>query len=82
MAMTAITNLLAVGVLVGWISATEVENLTKALTGIISAAEVIVVNSALVWSFISGRNELKAQMLDARYRYMESVAVERLRAAK
>lgn len=82
MATTVITNLLAVAVLIGWISAAEVEGLTKALTGIITAAEVIVVNSALVWKFLAGRNELKAQLLDARYRYVETVAVERLRAAK
>lgn len=79
MVTTASTNLLAVAVLIGWINADQVEGLGAAVTALIGATEVIVVNTVLVWKYISGRNEIKAQMLDAKYRYMEAIAVERLR---
>lgn len=79
MVSMAATNLLATAVLIGWLSADKVEGLTQAVTAIIGATEVIVVNTVLVWKYVSGRNELRAQMIDARYRYMEAVSVERLR---
>jgi hypothetical protein len=77
---TAVTNLAAVAVLLGWLSTTEVETLTKAITALVTASEVIVVNSVLIWKFIASRNALKAQVLESKYRYVEAVAVERLRA--
>jgi hypothetical protein len=80
MVSTAGTNLLAVAVLVGWISSDNVEGLSKALTALIGATEVVVVNTVLVWKYIAGRNEIRAQMIDAKYRYMEAIAVERLRS--
>lgn len=79
MAVTVVTNLLAVCVLLGWLTSTDVETLTKAITATIGAAEVIVVNGLLVWKFIHDRTALRAEMLHAKYRLMESVAVERLR---
>jgi hypothetical protein len=80
MVSTAATNLLAVAVLIGWVNSDQVEGLGKAVTALIGATEVIVVNTVLVWKYIAGRNEIKAQMLDAKYRYMEAIAVERLRS--
>ena len=77
---TALTNLAAVAVLLGWLSNTDVETLTKAVAALITASEVIVVNTVLIWKFIASRNKLKAQLLDSKYRYVEAVAVERLRA--
>lgn len=79
MAATVLTNVMAVGVLLGWLSATDVETLTKAITAIFGAGEVIMVNGLLVWKFIHDRTALRAEMLHAKYRLMESVAVERLR---
>lgn len=77
---TAVTNLAAVAVLLGWLSSTDVETLTKAVTALVTASEVIVVNSILIWKFIASRNNLKVQILESKYRYVEAVAIERLRA--
>lgn len=80
MAGTVLTNLFAVGVMLGWLNSSDVETLTKAITAMLGAAEVILVNGLLVWKFIHDRTALRAEMLHAKYRLMESVAVERLRA--
>lgn len=82
MAIGAIGNLVTVAVLIGWIDHSQAESLTKALTALIGATQIIVVNSALIWKYIAGRTALRAQMLTARYRYMETVAVEKLRAER
>lgn len=80
-AVTTISNLLAVLALVGWLSNSEVETLTKALAALVGASEVIIVNSVLIWKFISGRLALKSQLLRMKYQYVEAIAVERLRAS-
>jgi hypothetical protein len=80
MAVGAITNLVAVGVLVGWVDSSQAETLTKSLTAVIGATQIIVLNSALVWKYISGRVTVRERMIDARYRYMETLAVEKMRA--
>jgi len=80
MAIGAIGNLVTVGVLLGWVSQSQAEDLTKAVTALVGASQVIVLNTVLIWKYLTGRQELRAQMIDARYRYMEAVAVERLRA--
>ena len=79
MAIGALTNLVAVGVLIGWVDQTQAETLTKAVTAIIGATQIVVLNSALIWKYIAGRTELRAQMLNARYQYMSAVAVEKMR---
>ena len=80
MAVGAIGNLVTVGVLLGWVSHSQAEDLTKAITALVGASQVIVLNTVLIWKYLTGRQELRAQMVDARYRYMEAVAVEKLRA--
>lgn len=79
MAAGAVANVVAVAVLLGWVDRLQADALVQAATAVIGATQVIVVNSALVWKYISSKTELRAQMLDARYRYMESVAIERIR---
>lgn len=79
--VTTVSNLLAVLALVGWLSSSEVETLTKAIAALVGASEVIVVNSILIWKFISGRLALKSQLLQMKYHYVEAVAVERMRAS-
>jgi uncharacterized membrane protein YeaQ/YmgE (transglycosylase-associated protein family) len=79
-AVGAVGNLVTVAVLLGWVNMSQAEELTKAITAVLGASQVLVLNSALIWKFMTGRQELRAQMVDARYRYMEAVAVERLRA--
>lgn len=81
-ATTAISNLLAVLVLIGWLSSSDVETLTKAVVALVGAGEVIVVNSVLIWKFISSRLTLKTRVLEMKYQYVEALAVEQMRASK
>jgi hypothetical protein len=81
-ATTAISNLLAVLVLIGWLSSSDVETLTKAVVALVGAGEVIVVNSVLIWKFISSRLALKSRVLEMKYQYVEALAVEQMRASK
>lgn len=80
MAAGAVTNIIAVAVLIGWVDKLHADSLVQALTAVVGATQVIVVNSALVWKYIASKTELRAQMLDAQYRYMESIALERIRS--
>lgn len=82
MAVGSVTNLIAVAALIGWIDSSQVETLTKAITAVLGATQIIVINSALIWKFIAGRTQVRAQMIDARYRYMSAVAVEKMRAER
>lgn len=82
MAIGSVTNLVTVAVLIGWVDQTQAETLTKAITAIVGATQVLVLNSALIWKYLTGRTEIRAQMIDARYRYMEAVAVEKMRAER
>lgn len=82
MVVSAVTNLITVGVVLGWISGSDAETINRSLAALIGAAQVIIVNAALVWRYISARVAVKEAMIDARYRYMEAIAVERIRAKK
>lgn len=81
-ATTVVTNLVAVGVLFGWVRATEAETLTTTLTALVGATSVLVTNGLMVWKFITSRTAVKESLIDARFRYMEAIAVEKLRAEK
>jgi hypothetical protein len=81
MAATAVTNLVAVGALLGWIDQSNVEGIAKALTALVGAAQVIVVNSVLVWKFIRGKEESKQQMRELRYQTARDLVVEKMRRA-
>jgi uncharacterized membrane protein len=81
MVASAVTNLVAVGVVLGWINNSDAESLTKAVTSLLGAAQVIIVNAAIAWRFIAARTAVKRTMIDARFRYMEAVAVARIRVA-
>ena len=82
MAAGAVTNLITVAILVGWVDRSNAETLTTALTALIGASQVIVLNTALIWKYITSRTQVKAQMIEARYRYMEAIAVEKFRAER
>ena len=82
MAGAAVTNLVTVAVLVGWIDRSNADALMTAVSALLGASQVIVVNTALVWKFIANRTQTKAQMVEARYRYMEAIAVEKFRAER
>lgn len=80
MVTAAATNVIAVLVLVGWIQASQVQGVTQAVTALIGATQIIVVNSALVWKYLSGREQLRAKIVESQYQYMSMVACEKLRA--
>lgn len=82
MATGAATNLITVAILVGWVDRANAETLTTALTALIGASQVIVLNTALVWKYITSRTQVKASMVEARYRYLETIAVEKFRAER
>jgi hypothetical protein len=82
MAGAAVTNIATVAVLVGWIDRSNADTLVTALSALLGASQVIVVNTALIWKFIVSRTQAKVQMVEARYRYMEAIAVEKFRAER
>jgi uncharacterized membrane protein len=79
MAGSSVTNLVAVAVLIGWVNNTQAAGLTQALTAVIGATQVIVVNAALVWKYLSNRNQLRAAILSHRYHYLEATTIEKMR---
>ena len=82
MAGAALTNLVTVAVLIGWVDRSNADSLITALSALIGASQVIVVNTALVWKFIANRTQAKTQVAEARYRYLEAIAVEKFRAER
>lgn len=79
MVAAAVTNLVTVAVIMGWLSSSDAESITKALSALIGAGQVIVVNALLVWRFISSRVQVKQALIAARYNYMAAVTTERMR---
>lgn len=79
---TMVANVLGVLVFMGWLNVADVEVLTKAVTALVGGVSVIVVNSVLIWKFVAGRFAVKRQVLEMKYRYAETVVVERMRAAE
>lgn len=75
----AVANLLTVGVLMGWLNQDDAATVTKSVTALLGATQVIVLNSVLVWKYVAGRTTLRAKLIDARYQYMSAVAVEKMR---
>lgn len=82
MAGVAVTNMITVAVLVGWIGAEQAETLMQSVTALIGAAQVIIVNTALVWKFIAGRNQIQIAKIQAQAHYAEVMMIEKMRAAQ
>jgi hypothetical protein len=78
---TVAVNLVTAATVVGWIDATQAQELAKAVSAIIAAVSVISVNGLVVWKYLAGRNELQSQKIQAQYRYLEVVASERIQWA-
>lgn len=76
MAGTAVTNLVAVAALLGWLQQTDVEGVTKALTALVGAMQVIVVNSVMVWKYIAGRAKMRSRLLEMRFQMMAAMTAE------
>jgi hypothetical protein len=82
MALTAASNIIAVLALVGWLDHSQVETVTKAVTALIGAVEVILINGLLVWKYLSGRQEIAKQIMASRLRIREEVEYAKLQALK
>lgn len=83
MVVASATNLVAVAVVMGWLSATDAETLTKALSALLGASQVILVNAALVWKYIASRASVKRAAIEARYAYMSTaLELQRIRAER
>lgn len=78
MAITAASNIIAVLALVGWLDHSQVETVTKAVTALIGASQVILVNGLLVWKYLTGRQEVKRLVTAARLRVAEDVIAAKL----
>jgi hypothetical protein len=78
MATAAVGNLVAVLALVGWLDYSQVETVTKALTALVGASQVILVNGLLVWKFLSGQQAVKQQIVAAKLRVAEDVMYSRM----
>lgn len=80
LATTVLSNVVGVLVLVGWVDATQAADLTKAVVALVGAVQAILVNSVLVWKYLSGRAEEKIKRAEMRIEYLRAVQTERVRA--
>lgn len=72
-AAAAVTNIVAVAAVLGWVKTDQVEGLTAAIVALVGAAEVIFVNSALVWKYLTGREAVRKQIIESRMQLRESM---------
>lgn len=82
MVSVVVVNLLTAATLVGWVDATQAQEISKAATALITGLGTVVANALIVWKYLAGRAEVKSQQIDAQFRYMESIAVEKMRAER
>lgn len=79
---TVAVNLLTAATVVGWVDASQAQELTKAVTTIITAVGTISVNGLVVWKYLAGKHDVQVQKIQAQLRYAEFVTAEKLRAPK
>lgn len=77
---TAVTNLVTVAALLGWIHP-NIEGLTQAIIALVGAAEVVALNSVLIWKYLQNRQDLRTRAMEAKFRYMEAIAVGKVQLA-
>lgn len=77
---TVAVNLVTAATVIGWIDATQAQELAKAVSAIIAAVSAISINGLVVWKYLAARTELQSQKIQAQYRYLEVVASERIHA--
>lgn len=82
MAGTALANLVAVAVMIGWVDQTQAQDITKAVSALVGATQVLVLNTVLVWKYLSGRAAVKTEAMRARYDYVTAVTIEKMRAER
>jgi hypothetical protein len=80
MATAVVVNLITAATLIGWVEAHHAQELVNAATAVIAGLGAVSANALIVWKYLTSRAEVKAQQINAQYRYMESIAIERMRA--
>lgn len=81
MVSSVAVNLVTAATVLGWIDAGAAQEITKATTAVIAAVGTISVNGLIVWRYLAGREAVKREAIQAKYRFASDVAVERLRAS-
>lgn len=79
MVTTSAGNVIAVMALLGWLDHAQVETVTKAITALIGASQVILINGLLVWKYLAGRQAVRQQIIAAKIRMVEDATYARLR---
>lgn len=74
-------NLITAAAVVGLLDASSAQEIIKATSAVIAAVGTISVNAVIVWKYLSGRAEIKKEVVQAQYRYAELALVERVQAA-
>jgi anti-sigma-K factor RskA len=82
MAGTALANLVAVAVMVGWVDHTQAQDITKAVSALIGATQVLVLNTVLVFKYLTQRQQIKVEAMRAKYDYVTAVTIEKMRAER
>lgn len=82
MAGTALANLVAVAVMVGWVDQTQAQDITKAVSALVGATQVLVLNTVLVWKYLTQRQAVRVEAMRAKYDYVTAVTVEKMRAER
>jgi 5,10-methylene-tetrahydrofolate dehydrogenase/methenyl tetrahydrofolate cyclohydrolase len=72
-------NLVTAATVVGWLDATSAQEVTKAVSSVVAAVGTISVNAIIVWKYLSGREAVKKESIQAQYRYAETALIERMR---
>jgi 5,10-methylene-tetrahydrofolate dehydrogenase/methenyl tetrahydrofolate cyclohydrolase len=75
-------NLVTAATVVGWLDATSAQEVTKAVSAVVAAVGTISVNAVIVWKYLSGRESVKKEAIQAQYRYAEAVLAERMSASR
>ena len=82
MAATALANLVAVAVMIGWVDQTQAQDITKAVSALIGATQVLVLNTVLVFKYLTQRQQIKVEAMRAKYDYVTAVTIEKMRAER
>jgi len=72
-AAAGLSNLVTIAVLIGWVKSTSSEELTGAIVALVGAAEVIFVNSALIWRHLTAAKEVEVEAMKMRMMLLQSM---------
>jgi hypothetical protein len=68
--------------MIGWVDQTQAQDITKAVSALIGATQVLVLNTVLVFKYLTQRQQLKVEAMRAKYDYVTAVTIEKMRAER